>query len=38
MIQKDLFIKQKQLTDFKNNLMVTIDETTEGREKLGGQE
>ena len=30
MIQKNLLIKQK-LRDFKTNLMVTIDETVEGR-------
>ena len=34
MIQRNVFIGQKQ-TDFKTNLMVTIDETVGGREKLG---
>lgn len=35
MIQKKLFVKQKQLTDFKINLMTTIGETVRGREILG---
>ena len=34
---KNLFIKQK-LIDFKANLMVTIGETVQGREKLEGWE
>ena len=30
------YTTEKKLTDFKTNLRVTIEETVEGREELGG--
>ena len=36
MIQKNLCIKQKGLTDFKTNLMVATGETVGGRNCEGG--
>ena len=35
MIQKNIFIKQKQTHRFQTNPMVTIGETVAGREELG---
>ena len=37
-LKKDLFAKQKPIIDFKTNLSVTIGETVEDREELGGWE
>ena len=38
MIQKTLFIKQKQTHRFQNQIMVTIGKTIGERDKLGGWE
>ena len=37
-MQKNLLKHRNKLTDFKTNLMVTIGETTAGREEMGGWE